>query len=176
VSSLKGNNVHFHDSYLSLFLSKSKTDQYRQGSEVVISEGNTNACPLKVLRRYLVSANVDLESDDFVFKPAFRSKGKCALIHKSKAISYTRVRETVLSRLREVCGDANIGLHSMRAGGASMAARASVSDRCWKRHGRWKSDKVQGRLCRGFYRASSASYKNFKFIISLHYYTRSLKV
>ena len=45
-----------------------------------------------------------------------------------------------MARLKEVCGEINIGLHSLRAGGASMAARASVNERCWKRHGRWKSD------------------------------------
>ena len=36
----------------------------------------------------------------------------------------------------------NLGLHSMRSGGATAVANTSehVSDRCWKRHGRWKSD------------------------------------
>ena len=36
----------------------------------------------------------------------------------------------------------NLGLHSMRSGGATAVSNASehVSDRCWKRHGRWKSD------------------------------------
>ena len=37
-------------------------------------------------------------------------------------------------------GDANISLHSFRSGGATKAANAQVSDPCWKRHGRWKSD------------------------------------
>ena len=39
-------------------------------------------------------------------------------------------------------GDLNLGLHSMRNGGATTVANASehVSDRYWKRHGRWKSD------------------------------------
>ena len=35
------------------------------------------------------------------------------------------------------------GLHSLRAGGASAAANAQVSDRLFKRHGRWKSDKAK---------------------------------
>ena len=37
-------------------------------------------------------------------------------------------------------GDANISLHSFRSGGATKAANALVSDQCWKRHGRLKSD------------------------------------
>ena len=39
-----------------------------------------------------------------------------------------------------MAGDLNVGLHSLRAGGASAAANAGVNDRCWKRHGRWKSE------------------------------------
>ena len=35
------------------------------------------------------------------------------------------------------------GLHSLRAGGASAAANAQVTDRLFKRHGRWKSDKAK---------------------------------
>ena len=39
-----------------------------------------------------------------------------------------------------MAGDLNVGLHSLRAGGASAAANAGVNDRCWKRHGRWTSE------------------------------------
>ena len=35
------------------------------------------------------------------------------------------------------------GLHSLRVGGASAAANAQVSERLFKRHGRWKSDKAK---------------------------------
>ena len=34
----------------------------------------------------------------------------------------------------------NIGLHSFRAGGATVAANAEVNESCLKKHGRWKSD------------------------------------
>ena len=32
------------------------------------------------------------------------------------------------------------GLHSLRSGGATAAASYGVSDRVFKRHGRWKSE------------------------------------
>ena len=38
---------------------------------------------------------------------------------------------------------ANISLHSFRAGGATGAANAQISDRCWKRHGRWRSESAK---------------------------------
>ncbi|KAK3084634.1 hypothetical protein FSP39_016613 [Pinctada imbricata] len=44
-------------------------------------------------------------------------------------------------------GSADFGLHSMRSGGATQAANASLSvgDRCLKRHGRWKTDSSKDR-------------------------------
>ena len=38
-----------------------------------------------------------------------------------------------------MAGYLNIGSLSLRSGGATAAANAGVNDRCWKRHGRWKS-------------------------------------
>ena len=35
------------------------------------------------------------------------------------------------------------GLHSLRSGGASAAANNGISDRLFKRHGRWKSEKAK---------------------------------
>ena len=35
------------------------------------------------------------------------------------------------------------GPHSLRSGEASLAAYSGVSDRLFKRHGRWKSDKAK---------------------------------
>ena len=48
-----------------------------------------------------------------------------------------------MSRLKEVAGGLNLGLHSLRAGGATAAANIDVNERCWKRHGRWKSDRAK---------------------------------
>ena len=61
-------------------------------------------------------------------------------INKNKKLSYTSARESILARLRTVSGNMKLGLHSMRSGGATAAANANVSDRMWKRHGRWKSE------------------------------------
>ena len=49
----------------------------------------------------------------------------------------------MVGRLKEAVGDLDIGLHSLRAGGASAAANANVNERCWKRHGRWKTDSAK---------------------------------
>lgn len=59
-------------------------------------------------------------------------------------MSYTRTREIVLHAFAELGYPKSMfGLHSLRAGGASAAANAGISDRLFKRHGRWKSDSAK---------------------------------
>ena len=48
VSSLTFNDVIVRDDHLVLCIKKSKTDQYRQGSEVLIAKGTTSACPVSL--------------------------------------------------------------------------------------------------------------------------------
>lgn len=53
VSSSKFKNVHVYDEYIVSNIQKSKTDRYRQGNEVLIANGVTTACPVKMYLRYL---------------------------------------------------------------------------------------------------------------------------
>ena len=76
----------------------------------------------------------------FMFKPVYKSKGHSGLINKDKKLSYTRIRECLTGLIKTVAPNLNIGLHSLRSGGASTAANSGVSDRCLKQHGRWKTD------------------------------------
>ena len=144
LSNLKCSDVIFHEDHFSLNISRSKTDQYRQGNIVVCSKLDTVACPYKALKKYVDQNRIDLCGSEYLFKPMFRSKGICRLIFKNKKMSYTRTKEALLGRLRQVPGyQGNFGLHSFRAGGATSAANGDVLDRCWKRHGRWKSDSAK---------------------------------
>ncbi|XP_069104366.1 integrase/recombinase xerD homolog [Argopecten irradians] len=140
LSNLLCSDLKICDSYLVLKIRKSKTDQYRHGDEVVISKGQTVACPLTMIRKYIEIAEINLDDNAFLFKPIFRSGSTCKLIHKNKCLSYTGTRQAILKRLSLVCDVKNVGLHSLRAGGATVAANNGVNDRCFKRHGRWKSE------------------------------------
>ena len=64
-----------------------------------------------------------------------------------------------------------LSLHSLRSDGASAAANAGVPDRCFKRHGRWKSesakdgyvqDKLETRL--SVSKALDCDYKSYHFL------------
>ena len=57
------------------------------------------------------------------------------------AFTYT---ETVLQAFVKLGYPKNLfGFHSLRARGDSVAANAGVSDRLFKRHGRWKTDQAK---------------------------------
>jgi hypothetical protein len=140
ISSLMCNNVKIYDEYLILFIEKAKTDQYRNDNEVLISNGNTVACPFSMFNRYLAISEIVLDSNMFLFRPIFRSKNVCKLIYKNKKLSYTAARQSIISRLKLVAKDLNLGLHSKRSGGATAVVNTNIDERCWKRHGRWKSD------------------------------------
>lgn len=79
----------------------------------------------------------------FIFRLIFRSKGICKLIYKNKKVSYCAARNNILSLIKSVVGNVNIGLHSLRAGEANVAANSSLDERCLKRHGRWKSESAK---------------------------------
>jgi hypothetical protein len=55
VSSLLCSDVKIECEYLFLFIRKSKTDQYRNGNEVLIAKGETIACPFSILSYFCKS-------------------------------------------------------------------------------------------------------------------------
>lgn len=103
-----------------------------------------------MLQRYLLKANLHSDPGSYLLKPAYRSKSRCDLIKKYWA---THVQENVSSEVS--CTTFRyIGIHSRGASGASVAANAeSISDRCLKRHGRWKTEKAKD----GYINESSVS-------------------
>ena len=137
---LRCNDLDFHDSYFSVKIRKSKTDNSRHGNDLVIAKGQSVACPYAMLKRYLEVTAHNTTMNMHLFRPCFRSRNVCRLIYKDKPLSYTRAREAILSRLKEVRNGMNLGLHSLRSDGATLAANSGVNDRCWKRHGRWRSE------------------------------------
>ena len=63
---------------------------------------------------------------------------------RSTGVSYIRAREVVLDAFSQLGFPSRLfGLHSLRSGGATAAANASIIDRLFKRHGRWRSDKAK---------------------------------
>ena len=139
VLNLKCSDVSLHPTYIQLFIAKSKTDQKAEGTEIYISAGYTEACPLDNLQKYLAESSP--QKNWFLFRN-ITSDGTLTKINKP--MTYTRAREELRFFLTRAGVTPNsFGWHSFRRGGTTTAARAGVSDRQLKDHGRWLSDRAK---------------------------------
>ena len=133
-------DITFTESALSVHITSSKTDQYRQGDTVLVARTGSPTCPVAMLERYVAAAEISLSSELHLFRGVTRT-GKGERLRPSGSLSYTRMRELFLAKLDQLGYDrSQFGLHSLRAGGATAAASAGIPDRLFKRHGRWKSE------------------------------------
>ena len=136
-------HITFNKQGLNLFIPSSKTDIYHGGRNVVISKTHTKYCPVEMLEKYISLAQIKIP-DLFLFRSLSKVKGGYRLREANQPMSYTRVREVVLDAIRPVVDDVSrYGVHSLRAGDATVAAQSGVPDRLFKRHGRWRSENAK---------------------------------
>ena len=122
LSNLKRSDFILHNTHMSIFIEKSKTDIYSRD----------------------VLAGIDKQCDKYIFRGIENTKNGQKLRKINKLLSYATVRGHVLDLLANIGLDpTKFGLHSLRSGGASAAANLGGNDRLFKKHGRWKSDKVK---------------------------------
>ena len=93
-------------------------------------------CPYNLLNRYIQAAGIDFSSSLMFFRSLHFVKSNASYTLRSTGISYTCTREVVLHAFSQLGYSTKVfGLHSLRSGGATAAANASVNDRSFKRHG-----------------------------------------
>ena len=144
LSHINACDVTFFPSYASIFLTSSKTDQFRNGAWIVIARSDLPTCPVKALEAYISAAQINAQIDHSEDLPLFRALAtpRSKEIRK-QGISYTRVRQLVKNAFRGLRDVSKIGVHSLGAGGATSAANAGILDRLLKRHGRWASENAK---------------------------------
>ena len=143
LANLRCCDVRFLSDHAVICIRSSKTDQFREGAEVVVARTGTSTCPVAKVEQYVLLACIDLSLTERLFRAIQKLKNGEKL-RKSGTISYTRVRELITSKFRQLGYDpSNFGVHSFRSGGATAAANAGVPDRMFKRHGRWKSESAK---------------------------------
>ena len=143
---IKMSDINFYESYMTLNISKSKTDVYKEGSLLHIARSNSDTCPVAMLERYLKLADLKTSSHEYVFRSMTYCKKSCSYKLRSgnQPLSYTRSREIVLDAFEAIGMDkSKFGLHSLRSGGATSAAASGINDRLFKKHGRWRTDKAK---------------------------------
>lgn len=132
IVNLKRSDIVFYENHLSLFISKSKTDKYKTGSNVIVSRTDNVTCLYNMLKLYLKIADIASDSDCFIFRAVtFCKKSGKYKLRDSGTLSYSSARELLLEALENVGVDkSKFGLHNLRSGGAIAAANAGVSECC----------------------------------------------
>ena len=136
-------DVRFTAQSMSVHITSSKTDQYREGASVLVARTGSSICPVAMLERYFSLAGLSHSSKLRLFRGIVHTK-KGGRLRASGSLSYTRMRELLLAKLSSLGFNAkSFGVHSLRSGGATAAANAGVPDRLFKRHGRWRSESAK---------------------------------
>lgn len=125
-------------SSLKIILDKRKNDQYRSGSVITVTTiDDSYACPVKLTAILIEHAGL-VDGDRPLFSAVEKHEGR--EVYGSTPISYQSLRRGVLQVFQEVgLPVERFGTHSMRSGGATLAANSGVPDRLWMEHGGWRS-------------------------------------
>ena len=144
VPALKRDDIDIQDAYMRLFLEQSKTDIYRSRYWIYISKLNSALCPFKITQKYIQKAKILKGRSEYLFRGVVKKNSGFCLRGINKPIAYTRVRQDFPSALKKLgLSSEDYGLHSMRAGGCTMATHSGVKGTFIKKHGRWKADRVK---------------------------------
>ena len=118
----------------------SKMDQFRQGSNILITRTNSDIYPVAMLEWYMAAGEINQTSELCLFIGLAKTKDDKKLC-PSGSVYYSTMRDLFRKKLEALRNSASgFGIHSFRAGGASAAAKKSVPDCLFKQHRRWKSD------------------------------------
>ena len=139
---IKRCDLQFHTDFLRINITKSKNDQLRKGNEVLIKESASPSSPIKLLKLYLERLKIPDDCQKYIFRPLIKTKGHHRLLNEDRHISYSTFREGLKSHLQGTVDDTSkYSSHSLRSGGATLAANSGLNERLIQRHGRWKSAK-----------------------------------
>ena len=144
VSALKRDDTDIQDTYMRLFLEQSKTDIYRSGHWIYISKLNSVLCPVKITQKYIQKTKILKGRSEYLFRGVVKKNSGYSLRGINKPITYTRIREEVLSVLKKLgLSSEDYGLHRVRAGGCTMATHLGVKKHLLKSMVVGNSDRVK---------------------------------
>ena len=96
-----------------------------------------------MMEKYFRMGELENTPKECVFRGISATKNGEQL-RKTGGLSYSRLRELLLSKISRLGYDPKLfGMHSLQAGGATVAANAGVPHRLFTRHGRWKSESAK---------------------------------
>ena len=138
VLDIKVEDITFYPSYMTIHVQKAKNDQIREGNVLYVSELQSRYCPVLNTAAYITVAK--LQPTDYLICKLIKTK-KGHKVVGSHRMSNSRIRKAFMNHASPLFPNVNLGLHGLRAGGASAAAQNHVSDRLISKHGRWRSER-----------------------------------
>ena len=114
VVKLRRCDIIINRTFLSIFIEKSKTDVYREGSWVYLTKLEAALCPIELVSQYFEKGNIRDNCQKYIFRGIITTNAHSKLKTCEKHISYTRVRENVLQRLKNIGAETkSFGLHNL---------------------------------------------------------------
>ena len=138
---LHAEDLRFVPEGLIAFVRTSKTDQYGEGIKKGIPYGQTDACPVTAVRRWLDASGISRG-------PVFRAINRHGAI-RDQALSGNAVA-LIIKRACEAAGldPSDYAGHSLRSGLATQAAISGVTEASIVRQGAWKTERMARRYVR----------------------------
>ena len=124
VINLKNWYIILEETYMSIFTEKSKTDVCCEGYWMHLSKLQSALCPIKLFKKYIEATKIKESEEKIIFRQICHSKQGVKLKDLDKTISYTTVRDTLLTNLK------NIGLYKTQSG-LHKVRRGNDSSKFW---------------------------------------------
>jgi integrase len=153
---LRVRDIQFNtEGYVQLTLGQRKNDQFREGTTIKLAPGNTAACPVGLLRRFISESGWAADSLLFRKWDGHKARAGKPVVFMEEAVSYQQMHYHITKRLAAHFGvseaqtQQQFGLHSLRSGGATAAFQAGVDPKLLQAHGGWRSEQVMQVLPQG---------------------------
>ncbi|CAI7826797.1 unnamed protein product [Closterium sp. NIES-53] len=131
-------DIQFEDTAMWVLIPHSKTDQESKGVWVPVAATDGPYCPVQTTKKFIKIAGYDSSTEGPLIR-VFPRGAKAT--PQDKSPSYPTLRNWCLEAFRKIGLDPkHLGTHSFRKGAATTAAGVRITDRMFKRLGRWRSD------------------------------------
>ena len=116
-------DIIINKTFLSIFIEKSKTDIYREGSWIYLIKLDMALYTTELVSQNFKKCNIRDNCQKYIFRGIITMESHSKLKACDKHISFTCVRENVIEGLKNIGAETTLfGLHSLRAGSATAVA------------------------------------------------------
>ena len=135
-----------HYDFVDLYIPSSKTYVLEKGAHILLARTSNRSCVLIWLTKYIVLINIQNSDSRYIFRSIYHivKSQSWGLRATDKLPAYSTFADMFQRPLSPIsCAQPHLSLHSLRAGGVTLAAQKDMPEYLYKQHGCWKSDAVK---------------------------------